>query len=212
MALIHDATLSPSKAELLATWVPRQRWASGLTGDVALIGAYRFDDPEGEVGIEGHLVRLGGVVLHAPLTYRGAPLAGAEASLVTEMHHSVLGTRYVYDGCADVAFLRMLAVMALTGVGQAAQVVLAGSVVETAAPSVRLDGSGRADDWIQIAPFGTPADTEDGAATSVTTGDSTLRVVRRPAVSLDAVVRTGGMFVAAAWAGQAEHLVLAELR
>lgn len=106
-----------------------------------LLGAYRFDDPEGEVGIEGHLVRLGDVVLHAPLTYRAAPLAGAEDALVTQMQHSALGTRWIYDGCADAAFLRMLAVMALTGVGQSAQVVLGDSVVETAAPSVRLVGT-----------------------------------------------------------------------
>jgi hypothetical protein len=211
MALIHDATLSPSKAEALAAWVPRQPWAAGLDGDLELMGAYRFDDPEGEVGLEGHLVRLGGVVLHAPLTYRAAPLAGAEASLVTEMHHSVLGTRYVYDGCADAAFLRMLAVMALTGVGQAAQVVLGESVVETAAPSVRLVGSGRADDWVEIAPFGRPVDSQDGAETVITTGDHALRVVRRPAVALAGVALQGGSCVAGTWEGQAEALVLAEL-
>ena len=211
MALIHDATLSPTKSEALAAWVPRQSWASGLAGDVELVGAYRFDDPEGEVGLEGHLVRLGGMVLHVPLTYRGAPLEGAEASLVTEMHHSVLGTRYVYDGCADPAFLRILAVMALTGVGQAAQVVLGESTVETAAPSVRLVGTGRVDDWVEIAPFGAPVDAEDGTATTITAGDRTLRVVRRPAVALTALAAVGGHHVGATWHGQDEPLVLAEL-
>jgi hypothetical protein len=43
------------------------------------VSAYRFDDPAGEVGIETLLVRRGaGPVLQVPLTYRGAPLAGAE--------------------------------------------------------------------------------------------------------------------------------------
>lgn len=212
MALIHDATLRPSKAEALAGWVPRQPWAAGHEGDLELLGAYRFDDPEGEVGIEGHLVRLGDVVLHAPLTYRAAPLAGAEDALVTQMQHSALGTRWIYDGCADAAFLRMLAVMALTGVGQSAQVVLGDSVVETAAPSVRLVGTGRVDDWVEIAPFGTAADSHDGAATVIPTGDRTLSVVRRPAVVLDALVASGAALVAATWDGQPDPLVLAELR
>jgi len=212
MALIHDATLSPSKAEALAAWVPRQPWAAGLDGDLELIGAYRFDDPEGEVGIEGHLVRLGGVVLHAPLTYRAAPLAGAEDALVTQMQHSVLGTRWIYDGCVDTAFLRMLAVMALTGVGQSAQVVLGDQVVETAAPSVRLVGTGRVDDWVEIAPFEPAVASADGAATVIATGDRTLSVVRRPIVAVDALVATGAPLVAATWDGQQDPLILAELR
>ncbi len=46
-------------------------------------------------------MRRGGRVLQVPLTYRGAPLAGAEEHLVTLMEHSVLGRRWVYHAAAD---------------------------------------------------------------------------------------------------------------
>jgi hypothetical protein len=36
-----------------------------------------------------------------PLTYRGAPLAGAGHALVGTMEHGVLGPRWAYDGCHD---------------------------------------------------------------------------------------------------------------
>jgi hypothetical protein len=41
------------------------------------VGAYRFDDPVGEVGIETHLVRAGERLLHVPLTYRANPMITA---------------------------------------------------------------------------------------------------------------------------------------
>jgi hypothetical protein len=66
-----------------------------------MAGSYRFDDPAGEVGIEGLLVRRAGEVFHLPVTYRGAPLDGAEAHLITTMEHSVLGHRWVYDAAGD---------------------------------------------------------------------------------------------------------------
>jgi hypothetical protein len=36
-----------------------------------------------------------------PLTYRGAPLEGAERALIGTMEHGVLGRRWAYDGCHD---------------------------------------------------------------------------------------------------------------
>lgn len=90
MAIIHRATLVPTKAELLSAW---------LTGEPEVLGAFRYDDPAGEVGIEAFLVRVGDQVRHVPLTYRGAPYDGA--TLVGTMEHSVLGTRWVYDGTTD---------------------------------------------------------------------------------------------------------------
>src|SRR5438270_5818036 len=99
MALIYKATLNPSKLSLLAAWLPGRPWFPGDT-DVQQLGAYRFDDPAGEVGIESFLLQTGdGSVVHVPLTYRGAPLAQAEEFLVGTTEHSVLGTRWVYDGC-----------------------------------------------------------------------------------------------------------------
>ena len=46
-------------------------------------------------------MRVGESVYHLPLTYRGAPIEDPAAQLVTTMEHSVLGTRYVYDGLED---------------------------------------------------------------------------------------------------------------
>jgi hypothetical protein len=99
VAILHRATITPTKLKLAAGWLDRQ--GLGGQGDVALAGSYRFDDPAGEVGIEALLVRRGGEVFHLAVTYRGAPLAGAEDHLVTTMEHSVLGRRWVYDAAGD---------------------------------------------------------------------------------------------------------------
>lgn len=123
MAFVHAATITPTKLEAIRAWLPTQDWAgrTGVDGtrvtprreDLTILGAFRFDDPAGEVGIETHIVterpssaEAGpGRVFQVPLTYRGAPLAGAGEHLVTQMEHSVLGTRWVYDALADPAYL-----------------------------------------------------------------------------------------------------------
>ena len=99
MAIIYRAELSPSKADILHDFLSSRSW--GETGELELLGAYRFDDPEGEVGVECHLVRAGETLYHLPLPYRPAPLDGAEQQLLGTMQHSVLGERYVYDGLGD---------------------------------------------------------------------------------------------------------------
>jgi hypothetical protein len=99
MAIIYKADLTPSKPELIGAWLDAQPWAGRGSGEI--LGAYRFDDPEGEVGVEMFLVRRGDRLLHLPLTYRGAPLPGHEEHLVGTLEHSVLGTRWVYDGTED---------------------------------------------------------------------------------------------------------------
>lgn len=99
MATIYRAELSPSKTEVLQGFLASRSW--GEDGELEVLGAYRFDDPDGEVGVECHLVRVGETLFHLPLTYRPTPLEGAEEDLLTTMQHSVLGERYVYDGLAD---------------------------------------------------------------------------------------------------------------
>ncbi|MCG7310013.1 hypothetical protein [Brachybacterium sp. ACRRE] len=104
MAIIHRAQLTPSKTEILRDLLASRGWLEGE--DLTVIGAYRFDDPAGQVGIECHLVRTGETVYHLPLTYRSAPIDtagddGEVAEPVATMEHSVLGTRFVFDALDD---------------------------------------------------------------------------------------------------------------
>ena len=138
MAIIHpNSTVTPSKLELLAAWFPSRPWAG--SGPVEKVGSFRFDDPEGEVGVESILVRRGELLLHAPLTYRSAPLAGADDNLVGTMQHSELGDRWVYDAAADPVALACFD-RALRGEQVQADMELwqEGAVVERRATSVRL--------------------------------------------------------------------------
>jgi hypothetical protein len=93
MARFHIATITPTKAELLATWAPAQPWGPAPGVPIDVIGSYRFDDPDGRVGMESHIVTAGDTLLHVPLTYRDEPIEGADDALIVEMEHSVLGTR-----------------------------------------------------------------------------------------------------------------------
>lgn len=124
MAVLHEATLQPSKVELLADWIPRQPWYTAADAEFEVLGRFRFDDPAGAVGIETFLLgRPDGALYHVPLTYRGAPLAGLEAALVGTLEHSVLGRRWVYDATADPVYREVLAEVIRTGGEQAEQVV-----------------------------------------------------------------------------------------
>lgn len=117
MAVIHRTVLEPTKLELLTSWLPTRPWYAGGTGapELAKAGGFRLDDPEGEVGIEFLVVTdtSGGrpVTYLVPLTYRGAPLEGAEHALVGIMEHGVLGRRWAYDGCHDPVLVAQLAAL-----------------------------------------------------------------------------------------------------
>jgi hypothetical protein len=142
MAVLHKATLSPTKLDLLRAWLPSRPWFDGA-GELQQVGAYRFDDPAGEVGIEALLVRSGdGPVFHVPLTYRDAPLSGAEAFLVGTAEHSVLGKRWVYDGCGDPVAVAALATAMLGGGTQAEEYVDLGGRLEPRVPTATVVGSG----------------------------------------------------------------------
>jgi hypothetical protein len=107
VAEIFETTVEPSKLQLVSGWLPQQPWWAG--GDqppqLSPAGGFRLDDPEGEVGIEFIFVTdvAGGqpMTYHVPLTYRGAPLDGAESALVGTTEHGVLGRRWVYDAAQD---------------------------------------------------------------------------------------------------------------
>lgn len=142
MALFHRAELTPTKIEMIAEWAPTRSWGPPPGEAVELIGSFRFDDPEGRVGMETHLVRAGGTVVQVPLTYRDEPLAGAEGALIGEMHHSVLGTRWVYDGVSDPHFVVMLAAVVMTGQGEALGMAVYDGRWYLAPTNVRIEGGG----------------------------------------------------------------------
>ena len=153
MAIFHRATITPTKDELIAAWVPTQPW--GPPADVAIdaIGSYRFDDPDGRVGMETHLVTAGGTLLHVPLTYRDEPLEGADDALITEMQHSVLGARWVYDGLRDPLFVVMLAGVAMTGQGEALGMVVYDDRWYIAPSKVRIQGGGWTQERVPVDRF-----------------------------------------------------------
>ena len=157
MALLYQAEITPTKLELLTGWVPTQPWFTGAVGEPLVnVAAYRFDDPDGEVGIETIFVRAGdGPVLQVPVTYRGAPLAGAEAALIGTTQHSVLGERWVYDATGDPVYLAAVATIALTGGHQAELMVETDGHRVVREPTAVVAGSGTP---------GTPATTLPAAA------------------------------------------------
>jgi hypothetical protein len=178
VAIFHRATLTPTKADLIAAWAPTQPWGPVADAPSEVIGSYRFDDPEGRVGMETHLVTAGGVLFHVPLTYRDEPLAGAERALITEMEHSVLGTRWVYDGLRDPRFVVMLAGVTMTGQGEALGMVVFDGRWYIAPTNVRIHGGGWGQERVPVDGFELVSDEADA---SVLRNDRfELTVFRRP--------------------------------
>jgi hypothetical protein len=102
MGIVHRAELRPSKLELLAEWLPGRDWF--VAGSpIVRVSAFRFDDPDGEVGIETFIIGSGNATYHVPLTYRSGPLDDGEP--VGELEHSALGHRWVYDGPSDPVYV-----------------------------------------------------------------------------------------------------------
>ncbi|MFF9677881.1 1,4-alpha-glucan branching protein, partial [Streptomyces eurythermus] len=117
MSVIHRTTLEPTKLELLAGWLPTRPWYHGGPEGPRLsrVGGFRLDDPKGEAGIEFMVVRDDSgdapVSYLVPLTYRGAPLDGADAALLGTAEHGVLGRRWIYDACHDPVAVAELAAL-----------------------------------------------------------------------------------------------------
>lgn len=227
MALLYDAELSPGKLEAIAAWLPGQAWSGVATGaEVERVTSYRFDDPAGEVGIEIHLVRVPGTeeILQVPVTYRGEPLENAGPHLITEMDHSVLGTRWVYDGAADPVFLGELERAIRTGGTNAREFMSTddGEVERTDIASVRgindRDGSDdlsaeAAHPLAETLSFDpNPSPTTLAGTTMVRAGDADLEILRFPS-AMDADAPSGTVLgrLVGTWEGQDAPVLLARL-
>jgi len=119
MAVIHNTTLTPGKLELLAAWIPGQPWylGEGREPELAKAGGFRLDDPSGEVGIEFMAVTDASgpqpTTYLVPLSYRGAPLGGADKALIGTAEHGVTGRRWIYDGIHDPVLVAQLLALLL---------------------------------------------------------------------------------------------------
>jgi len=205
MALFHRATINPKKDELIAEWIPMQPWGPSARERIEVIGSFRFDDPDHRVGMESHLVTGGGVLMHVPLTYRDEPLDGADDALITEMQHSVLGTRWVYDGLRDPQFIVMLAAAAMTGQGEAVGMAVYDGRWFIAPTNVRIHGGGWTLERVPVDGF--ELDSDDGEAALLHNDRFDLTVFRRPTPG-----PRPSIGLTATWTGHDAPVVLAEVR
>jgi hypothetical protein len=204
MGIVHKATLSPSKQEIVAAWLPTRSWAGGRT-IAEKVAEYRLDDPEGDVGVETILWRADdGALLQTPLTYRAAPLVGAEDHLITTTRHSVLGERWVYDGCGDPVWAATLATAIATGGRQSQMYVEDGGERVEIPARMQVRGSG----GDSPAPVVTTVDDvgDDGAVTTVRAGAVELALARVVGTPLGEGAHLAGTV------GDGESTVLAVLR
>jgi hypothetical protein len=166
------------------------------------VAAYRFDDPAGEVGIETLLVQAeGGPLLQVPLTYRGAPLDGAEHWLVGTTDHSVLGRRWVYDACGDPVYAAVLACVISTGAGEAEEFVDQDGGPERRETTTHVRGTGD----LAAAPVTALLLVDEDALTRIVTDSVELTLVRLPGT---AGPTPAGAALTGTWIGQPEPVLL----
>ena len=179
MALLYRAELTPGKLEHLTGWLPGRPWYRGPAApSLERVAACRFDDPAGEVGVETILVRAepDGPVFHTPLTYRGAPLAGADSYLLGTSEHTVLGPRWIYDAAGDPVYAAALAAAILTGGTEAAEQISTDEGLVPRAPLMSVRGTGSPGAHVPAVTAVTAV--ADGDPTVVTTDALALALVR----------------------------------
>jgi hypothetical protein len=215
MALLYRAELHPTKLELLSVWLPTRPWYRGSTvPELKRVASYRFDDPDGEVGIETLLVHAGdGPLLQAPLTYRSAPLPGGDAWLVGTADHSVLGRRWVYDACGDPVYATALANTIFAGASQADEFIDIDGRRERREPGMSVKGSG--DQGADVPAITAVVRVDDNDPTLILTDFVELTVAR---ILDDTSSRHGGantsdqLTLTGTWSGRSSPRFLAQAR
>lgn len=203
MAIVYAADLKPSKMEMLAQWLPEQSWFTSHPRALIRLGSFRFDDPAGEVGVETQIVGSESQIYQVPMSYRGAPLAGAEQFLMGTMEHSVLGKRWIYDATGDPVYQQELALAALTGKPQAIQERVVDGQTEVLPETAQLFSNLEAPLPVPDFEFSLPVTSD--AVTSIAVGARTLQVIRR----LDAAEELGNEpSLSATWTEQNRPVVL----
>jgi hypothetical protein len=143
--------------------------------------------------------------MQVPLTYRDEPLDTAADALITEMRHSVLGNRWVYDGLRDPLFVVMLAGVAMTGQGEALGMAVYDGRWYIAPSNVRIRGGGWTQERVPVDGFELAS---DEANASVLRNDRfELTVFRRPVPGPDPAIG-----LTATWDDDNDAVVLAEVR
>jgi hypothetical protein len=204
MAILHDATLSPGKRDLIKGWLPSRSWFDGDLGRKPH-ASFRFDDPDGEVGVEcflfGPAKGSDGSTLVIPMSYRGAPMEGAEEHLIGTTDHSVLGKRWVYDGCADPVAVSAFLTAIVSGGHEAELTMEEDGKIVRFDPTCRVSGSGTASDGVR-ADSVTVLD--GGDPTVVRAGDFELVLAR-----VVGTVVSGDYTLTAQWADHGPVVVAA---
>lgn len=202
MGLFHAATVTPTKAEMISQWAPAQSWGPSDGASIEVIGAFRFDDPNGRVGMETFLITADDGLFQVPLTYRDEPVEGAEHALIGEMKHSVLGTRWVYDALEDPLFVVMLAAVTMTGQGEALGMAVYDGRWYVAPSPVRIQGGGWTQERVPVDRFEITAQ----SATEVVLRNDRFELTfwRRPSVG-----SVGDMRLTATWDEHPDPVVLA---
>ncbi len=208
MAIVHPtSTISPTKLEIVQTWLGDQEW---FDGDPAELKAgrrftYRFEDPAGEVGIESVLVRSADTVYQLPLTYRAAELEGGDPFFLTHMDHSVLGRRWIYFGLGDPVLVTQFVSAIVSGGRSVALEFEHEGQLQTVDTAVKAWGIGSGEPVSDV----TIEDVDRGGP--VTTVHTSLGTLSVPHV-LDNTMPDSDRELEGTWEGLDDDVVLATLR
>jgi hypothetical protein len=138
------------------------------------------------------------------MSYRGAPLDGAEEHLIGTTQHSVLGPRWVYDGLGDPVAVSTMLTAILTGGHEAELTIEHEGRMVTMDPTCRVSGSGTAHDEVRV---DTVSVIDPGDPTVTRAGDRELVLAR-----VVGTVVAGEETLTAQWGGHDPVVVAAARR